>query len=429
MVSSRPGDWIKKRIPLPAATRVPSPRRRRQAPRRASGERVDRSAIAYPRRFAAISRKPTRPPRKAATATSLAALRIAGRAPPASTAARARRSAGKRTGSGASKSSRPTLTRSSGSPASASGSGQASAQAIGVRMSGVPSWAMVDPSTYSHHRVDHRLAVDDDLDLVGLDREQVERLDQFEPLVHHRGAVDADLGAHRPIGVRDRLRGSDGPHVGERAVAERAARCGQQDASDAVRVARLQALEDRRMLAVDGEQRRGVAGDRILHHVAGRDQSLLVGEREDAALLDRGDRGFQAGGADDRGDGDVSAHSRRLAHRVRAARRFDPGSDQRVAERGQAGFVGDHSARRARPDRGGGELGDVAIGGERDDAERLGRALDQVEGRGADRAGRAQIVTVFMVTVFIARPTHRMRAERRATPPRVRREPARRAGP
>src|ERR1044072_1696418 len=44
--------------------------------------------------IAAISRKLSRPERKAATATSLAALRIAGRAPAASSAERARARAG-----------------------------------------------------------------------------------------------------------------------------------------------------------------------------------------------------------------------------------------------------------------------------------------------------------------------------------------------
>ena len=57
----------------------------------------------------AISAKPMRRPRKAATATSLAALRTIGAAPPASSASRASRKAGKRPTSGFSKSSRRDL--------------------------------------------------------------------------------------------------------------------------------------------------------------------------------------------------------------------------------------------------------------------------------------------------------------------------------
>src|SRR5262249_22038701 len=59
----------------------------------------------------AISRKPSRLSRKEATAISLAALRIAGLAPPAARASRARRSAGKRSRSGASKARAPIATR------------------------------------------------------------------------------------------------------------------------------------------------------------------------------------------------------------------------------------------------------------------------------------------------------------------------------
>ena len=53
------------------------------------------------RPYAAMSRKPIRRCRNASTATSLAALRMVGAPPPARKASRARRSAGKRTGSGA----------------------------------------------------------------------------------------------------------------------------------------------------------------------------------------------------------------------------------------------------------------------------------------------------------------------------------------
>src|SRR5690606_7139489 len=74
----------------------------------------------------AISRKPIRLSRKDATATSFAALRMAGRAPPATSASRARPSAGKRVASGASKSSRPSSTRSSRAHGVSMRSGQAS---------------------------------------------------------------------------------------------------------------------------------------------------------------------------------------------------------------------------------------------------------------------------------------------------------------
>ena len=60
-----------------------------------------------------ISGNPIRRSRKAATAISLAAFSTTGAAPPCSSAARASRSAGKRSGSGASKVSGPVRVRSS----------------------------------------------------------------------------------------------------------------------------------------------------------------------------------------------------------------------------------------------------------------------------------------------------------------------------
>src|SRR5690606_25236073 len=87
------------------------------------------------------------PARKAATATSLAALRAAGKSPPLAAACWARRRQGKRSRSGASKSSRARPTRSRGSTPEAMRSGQARAWAMGVRISGLPSWASTEPST------------------------------------------------------------------------------------------------------------------------------------------------------------------------------------------------------------------------------------------------------------------------------------------
>ena len=69
--------------------------------------------------------------------------------PPDSAASRASLSAGNRPTSGASKSRRAAATRSSDSTPDAILSGQPSACAIGVRMSGLPSWARIEPSTYS----------------------------------------------------------------------------------------------------------------------------------------------------------------------------------------------------------------------------------------------------------------------------------------
>ena len=87
-----------------------------------------------------------RPPRR----VSLAAFKAAGAPPPAAQRLRAPgRAPGSASGSGASKVSGPMAARSSRGAGQGSRSGQAKAQAIGARMSGGPSWARVEPSSYS----------------------------------------------------------------------------------------------------------------------------------------------------------------------------------------------------------------------------------------------------------------------------------------
>ncbi len=56
------------------------------------------------------------------------------------------------------------------------------------------------------HRVDHRLGVDDHLDVVVAHAEQLVGLDDLEPLVHQRAGVDGDLRSHAPGGMGQRLR-------------------------------------------------------------------------------------------------------------------------------------------------------------------------------------------------------------------------------
>ena len=55
------------------------------------------------------------------------------------------------------------------------------------------------------HRVDDRLRVDHDLNVVVRGAVEVVRLDDLEALVHQRRRVDCDLAAHRPVWVRARV--------------------------------------------------------------------------------------------------------------------------------------------------------------------------------------------------------------------------------
>ena len=71
------------------------------------------------------------------------------------------------------------------------------------------------------------------------------------------------------------------------------------------RVAPLEALERGGVLAVDREEQAAAPLVRREREVAGRDEALLVGERERDAALERPERRAEAGEADDRVEDDV----------------------------------------------------------------------------------------------------------------------------
>ena len=89
------------------------------------------------------------PARNAATHSSLAALYTAGQVPPARPTCRASETAGKASSSSGSNVQVCALVQSTAGAASGTRSGQASASAIGIRMSGGLAWASVEPSVNS----------------------------------------------------------------------------------------------------------------------------------------------------------------------------------------------------------------------------------------------------------------------------------------
>ena len=88
---------------------------------------------------------------------------------------------------------------------------------------------------------------------------------------------------------------------------------------------RAQALVDRPVLGVDGDQLGARNASERLHHRAGGDEALLVGQGEPLAGAQRGDGDGQAGEADD-------------------------AVDHHVGHLGQVGEIGDHRAGRQRLD-------------------------------------------------------------------------------
>ena len=154
---------------------------------------------------AAMPPKPICRPINAATATSLAALRMVGAAPPVSSARRPSASAGNRSGSGASKVSVADLGEIE------LGGRTVDPGRIGQAMRDRD--AHVGRAELRHHRavavfdhaVDDRLRMHQHGELCRRHGEQVMRLNQFQALVHHGCGIDGDLRAHRPVGMLERL--------------------------------------------------------------------------------------------------------------------------------------------------------------------------------------------------------------------------------
>ena len=285
--------------------------------------------------IAAISRKPIRPARKAATATSLAALRTIGAAPPASSASPREPKRGeacevRRLEIEPARSRRGRAA----APASPSARARRAHRRSGCacrarRAAPAPSRRRYSTSEWITDCGWMRTSI-----RVGRQAEQMMRLDQLEPLVHQRRRIDRDLRAHRPVGMRDRLRRRGRGDLLGRAGAERAAARGQDDLCRRRPRGRRQDIgrsHYARCRPAAGRAARLAPPD---HQLAGRDQRLLVGERDRLARVDRRHRRPQPGAADDRG------------HRPGRRRPPRPRPDRLVARRGPAAGAGKQLRRR-----------------------------------------------------------------------------------
>ena len=216
------------------------------------------------------------------------------------------------------------------------------------------------------------------------------RLDDLQTLVHQCRGVRRDQRAHVPGGMSERLGRRDVLERGAITAAERAAAGGHDQLAHLVRPAAAQALRQRRVLRVDRAQlpAPGPAGDQR----ATRDQGFLVGERDRASRVERGERGAQPGRAGDRVEHDVAAERRELHH---CAARDDPRSPAECGEPlGQflRGIRAPH-AHRVDAELGGlaGQQFDVGPArGDRRDREPLRGLTDNVERLRADRTRRTE---------------------------------------
>src|SRR4030065_159973 len=126
--------------------------------------------------------------------------------------------------------------------------------------------------------------------------------DPLEPLVHRGGRIHRYLRAHPPRRVPARLRYRHVAHLPEGAIPERPARCREDDPGDVLLPVTLDRLEDRGVLAVDGEDSAAAAPCALHEELPRHHEQFLVREGDPLPLT---------GGLDDGADGH---HPRRGGH-------------------------------------------------------------------------------------------------------------------
>jgi hypothetical protein len=148
----------------------------------------------------------------------------------------------------------------------------------------------------------------------------------------------------------ERLVGPDVLKLLAPAAAERPAGGGQHERAHRLGGAALEALEDGRVLAVDRQEQAAPAPLRLPGEVAGRDEALLVRERERDAVLECPERRVDAGEAYDRIQDDIRPGHLEQRNRVAADLHVldaEPGRER--VERRRAGRERDESQVGVRP--------------------------------------------------------------------------------
>ena len=129
-----------------------------------------------------------------------------------------------------------------------------------------------------YHGVDYRLRMYHGHDTVDAYVEEPASLDYLESLVDHRSRIDGNLGAHDPVGVMQGVGGRDAAQLAGCEIAERATRCGDDEAAHLVVALAAEALVDGRVFRVDRYDARAGGIEALRHERTGGDESLLVGE-------------------------------------------------------------------------------------------------------------------------------------------------------
>ena len=231
-------------------------------------------------------------------------------------------------------------------------------------------------------------------DLVHRDVEEQMRLDDLEALVDQRRGVDGDDRSHRPRGVGHGLLDRDLGQLFAGPPAERAPAGGEHQAPDLAGAPAGQALGEGGVLGV---HRHDLArGGGVLDQGSTDDQRLLVGQGKLVPCLQRSQRRLEAHGTGHPVEDHVTGPCGQGPGRLRAGQDLGP-----VALRGPpgegggevtlAGLVGDgHQGNLERAGLISEELDVAPASPQRDNAEPVGVASDDVQRLGPDRPGAAE---------------------------------------
>ena len=320
-----------------------------------------------------ISRKPIRRCRKASTATSFAAFRIAGAPPPARSASRASRSAGKADQVGLLE-VQP-ADRGQIEPRRRRGDPLRPGQGVGDRNAHVrASRAAPSPSRRGSRPCRGSPIADAPARRSASRRRSNRRAASItsRPLFIIVAESMLILAPIDHIGWRSAASGVARGHLLPAGGAERAARRGQDDPLDGAAVAVGHRLEDRVVLGIDRQQRRAGLAHGAQHHLAGADQASLLASA--TALPRRIAARVGARPAAPVIAAMVQSASQSRRPRPPPRRRPRPAmpvpaSASRSA--GEAGGIGDHGAFGVQRDGLLGQQRRVAAGDQRPDAEAL----------------------------------------------------------
>ena len=228
-------------------------------------------------------------------------------------------------------------------------------------------------------------------DALGFDAEEPFGFDHLKPLVHHRGTVDRDLGAHLPVGVFQGARRSDAGQLFDRRRAEGTSRRGEEDFVDGIAVFAHQALENRAVFAVHGQNRRAVFHRELRNEFARHNERFLVGQRDGFASFDGRHRGAESGETHHGRHHHVHfGQSGDVADGFRARPHLNGEVGQRLAHRFIARLVGDDHRFGAKFARLRNEQFGVVPRREGIGLVFAGVFAHHVEGLRADRAGRTE---------------------------------------